>query len=101
MHRIDVDDPARCSVIAVTGKSMEPGIQDGAVILVDHQRTRRRHDRVFVVATDNGELVKRLRRNADGWWLVSDHADRDRYPATAWPAEAVVRGQVVWTGRTL
>lgn len=97
-HRLD---PALCSVIAVTGKSMEPGIQDGAVILVDHQRTRRRHDRVFAVGTDDGELVKRLRRSAEGWWLVSDHADQDRYPPMAWPAEAVVRGQVVWTGRTL
>ena len=80
---------------------MAPGIQDGAVILVDHRRMRRRHDRMFVVATGNGELGKRVGRNADGWWLVSDHADQDRYPPMAWPAEAVVRGQVVWTGRTL
>lgn len=94
-------DPRRCSVIAVTGKSMEPGIQDGAVILVDHQRTRRRRDRVFVVATPDGELVKRARRGADGWWLVSDHADQDRYPPMPWPAGAAVRGQVMWTGRTL
>ena len=94
-------DPRRCSVIPVIGKSMEPEIQDGAVILVDHQRTRRRHDRVFVVATEDGELVKRVRRNTDGWWLVSDHTDQDRYPPMPWPPGAAVRGQVLWTGRTL
>ena len=94
-------DPRRCSVIPVIGKSMEPGIQDGAVILVDHQRTRRRHDRVFVVATGDGELVKRVRRSTDGWWLVSDHTDQDRYPPMPWPPGAAVRGQVLWTGRTL
>jgi len=94
-------DPQRCSVIPVIGKSMEPDIQDGAVVLVDHQRTRRRHNRVFVVATEDGELVKRVRRSTDGWWLVSDHTDQDRYPPMPWPPGATVRGQVLWTGRTL
>ena len=88
-------------MIPVTGKSMEPSIQDGAIILVDHQRTRRRHDRVFVVATEDGELVKRVRRGTDGWWLVSDHGDQDRYPPMPWPVDAAVRGQVMWTGKTL
>ena len=32
------------------------------------------------------------------WWLISDNT---AYTPVAWPREAVVLGQVMWTGRTL
>lgn len=97
-HRLN---PARCSVIEVVGQSMEPSIQHRAVILVDHQRTQRRHDRIFVLGSDDGDLVKRAWRTRDGWQLMSDNPDKDRYPTVPWPTEASVRGQIIWTGKTL
>ena len=97
-HRLN---PTRCSVIEVVGQSMEPSIQHRAVILVDHQRTQRRHDRIFVIGSEEGELVKRVWRTRDGWQLMSDNPDKDRYPTVPWPVEASVRGQVIWTGKTL
>ena len=97
-HRLN---PSRCSVIEVVGQSMEPSIQHRAVILVDHQRTQRRHDRIFVLGSEEGELVKRAWRTRDGWQMMSDNPDKDRYPTVPWPAEASVRGQVIWTGKTL
>ena len=97
-HRLD---PGRCSVIEVAGQSMEPTVQHRAVVLVDHQRTERRHDRLFVVGSEEGDVVKRAWRGREGWQLLSDSPDKGRYPTVPWPADAIVRGQVVWTGKTL
>ena len=80
------------------GESMEPTLQHRALILVDFQRTVRRHNKIFAVRTEDGPVVKRLQRDEDGWQLVSDNT---AYTPVAWPREAVVLGQVMWTGRTL
>ena len=47
------------------------------------------------------ELVKRAWRTRDGWHLMSDNPDKDRYPTLPWPPAAILRGQVIWTGKTL
>ena len=90
-----------CRVIEVVGRSMEPTLENGAVILVDFNRTTRRRDNVFAIRTDDGPVVKRLRHDDDGWWLISDNEDQARFPPRPWPAAAAVLGQVMWTGRTL
>ena len=91
-------NPEQCRSIRVRGRSMEPTLQAGARILVDPQRTRRLRDRIFVVATEDGVLVKRLARDGDDWILFSDNED---YPPIPWPEGAEVRGQVMWTGKNL
>ena len=92
-------NPAQCRVIEVDGRSMEPTLEHRAVILVDFQRTVRRHNKIFALRADDGPVVKRL-RHADGksWQLVSDNK---AYKLVPWPDDAVVLGQVMWTGRTL
>ena len=87
-----------CRVIEVTGDSMEPTLEHRAVILVDFQRTVRRRNKIFAMRTDDGPIVKRLQRTEDGWQLVSDNK---AYKQVPWPRDAVVLGQVMWTGRTL
>ena len=90
--------PAKASVIEVLGDSMEPTLEDGSSILVDHQRNELQHDRVFAVHTEDGLLVKRLAHDNHHWQLLSDNA---HYKPLPWPEEATVIGQVMWTGRTL
>lgn len=98
---------ARCVVIEVVGKSMEPTIEHRAVILVDLQRKERRQNRIFAIRDTDGPVVKRLRHENDDWWLDSDNEETDEengqrvYPARRWPKDADVLGQVMWTGRTL
>ena len=53
---------------------------------------------MFAVRTEDGPVDKRFRREERGWWLVSEN---EAYAARPWPADAVVIGQVMWTGRTL
>ena len=91
-------NPAKCSVIDVHGYSMEPTLHHGAMILIDHQRTRRLKNRIFAVRSDDGPLIKRLMHDNHHWLLVSDN---EEYKPVKWPREAVVIGQVMWTGRTL
>ena len=88
----------KADIIEVLGKSMEPTLQNGSMILIDHQRTRRLAGHIFAVRSDDLLLIKRLVHDNHDWLLVSDNED---YQSTRWPSEAVVIGQVMWTGRTL
>ena len=90
-------DPTRCVVISVRGESMEPTLPAGSKILVDRDRTRRRAGRIFVVATGEGLVVKRLERRGRQWFLASDHPSWQSVP---WPREAEVIGEVRWASRT-
>ena len=91
-------NPDKCSLIDVLGNSMEPELRDKAIILIDHQRTRRLAGRIFAVRSDDGLQIKRLEHDNHDWLLVSDN---EAYSPVPWPREAVVIGQVMWTGRTL
>ncbi len=82
----------------VLGDSMEPALQEGSVMLVDHQRVRRLNNRIFVVRTEDGVIVKRLAKKRKRWWLTSDNPV---YKPLPFPREGKVIGQVMWTGRTL
>ena len=52
-------NPKRCRVIEVTGDSMEPTLENRAMILVDFQRITRRREKIFAVRTEDGPVVKR------------------------------------------
>ena len=91
-------NPEQCRVIEVIGDSMEPTLENRAVVLVDFERTIRRQHKIFAVRTEGGPVVKRLRRDEDGWQLVSDNR---LYKPVPWPKNATVRGQIMWTGKTL
>ena len=91
-------NPDKCSLIDVLGNSMEPELRDKAIILIDHQRTRRLAGRIFAVRSDDGLQIKRLAHENHDWLLASDN---ERYKPVRWPREAEVIGQVMWTGRTL
>ena len=33
--------------------------------------------------------------------MVSDNEDQETYPPAPWPEDAIVRGEVMWTGKML
>ncbi len=95
-HRVAA---GRCSVIEVIGDSMEPLLEDGCWILVDHERRAMASGRVFVVRTGDGLLVvKRARRSAGAWLLESENRAFEPLPL---PRESRVVGEVRWAGRAL
>ncbi len=92
-------DPTRCNIITVRGQSMEPTLPDGCSILVDRGRWRLRQDRIFVLRTDEGLVVKRVGKDASGRWQeLSDNP--------VWEVRPMLRGtnvigEVRWVARTL
>ena len=92
-------DPTQCTVISVTGDSMDPTLADGSKILVDRGQRRLRQGRIYVVRTSGGLVVKRVARNRRGIWLMQ--SDNDAHPDRPWPEGAEVIGEVKWVGRTL
>ena len=87
-----------CSAIEVEDDSMEPTLQEGAWILVDHQRTRRQGNGIFALQIQNELRIRRAVYSDEDWLLASDNP---KVRASAWPSNARVLGQVLWTGRVL
>ncbi len=92
-------DPAQCTVIGVSGESMEPTLPDGCSILVDRSQRQPQDGHIYVLRTDDGLVVKRLRRDEAGQWqLQSEHPG---WPAVPLASTAEVIGEVRWVARTL
>ena len=92
-------DPSECVLIRVLGESMSPTLRSGCRILVHRGRTRLEQERIFVLRTDNGLIVNRVKQGPGGDWILS--YDQVSWPDVPWPTDAETFGQVVWTGRFL
>ncbi len=92
-------DPVQAVVISVRGDSMEPTLPAGCKILVDRRRRKRRNGLVFVLNVPEGLVVKRLRREDDGTWILASDSDSPDWPDAPWPADAEIVGEVRWMSR--
>ena len=81
--------------IRVAGDSMEPGIRDGDLLVVDHDRVEPEDGAVFVFRAAGGLLVKRLRWQQRRWVFASDNSRYRTRPVRE--GEQVV-GRVAWHG---
>ena len=93
-------DPMQCNVITVRGQSMEPTLPRGCSILVDRSQNRRhrRNGRIYVMRTEDGLVVKRVKKDAEGQWqIVSDNPD---WQAVPWSGDTEIIGEVRWAART-
>ena len=66
-------DPAQADVVQVSGESMEPTLPDGCSILVDRNRRELQPKCIYVLRNEDGLVVKRVDRNREGWWVISDN----------------------------
>ena len=66
-------DPEQADVVQVSGESMEPTLPDGCSILVDRTRRELQPKHIYVLRNEDGLVVKRVDRNRDGWWVISDN----------------------------
>jgi len=84
-----------CSLVEVTGDSMEPDLFDGDSALVDHSRRDPVEGAIFALRTLDGPLVKRLRFHDERWWASSDN-DSPQNPSRPLDADDRIIGRVVW-----
>ncbi len=117
-------DEAALACIRVRGRSMVPTIDEDDIVLLDTSRTEPIHDELFVLQTEDGLIVKRMRREYPSmermfgsparssrpgivafttaptpeWRLVSDD---DAYPARRITTQDRVIGRVVLVVRPM
>lgn len=87
--------PERLRCARVAGDSMTPTVGDGDLAAIDQGREEPLDGQLFALRTDAGVAVKRLRRIAGRWHMVSDNPAYEPRPVTRTDR---ILGQVAWTG---
>lgn len=97
--------PHSAVIVTVKGRSMEPTIRDGSVLLVSTSAKTVVSGEVYAFRQDGHLYVKRMHRQPDGGLLaVSDNPDREAYPDMAFTAYAQdfeIIGRALWMGSRL
>ncbi len=96
-------EPEELMLETAIGKSMQPTIRDGDIILIDSTDRQFREFGVYVLEYHGERLVKRVQRKLDGGLLlISDNAiyEPERIPSERASGVTVV-GRVVWSGGKL
>jgi repressor LexA len=84
------------AIVRVRGDSMEPGLVDGDLIVVDQaRRAPDAQGRVFVIRIDEAVMVKRVARRRDTLAIASDNPAAPPVP----DGSVEVIGRVVWLMR--
>ena len=89
-----------CSLVDVTGDSMEPELFDGDSALVDHSRCDPVEGEICALRTLEGPLVKRLRFHDERWWASGDN-DASENGSRPLGADDRIIGRVVWCAHTI
>ena len=76
---------------------MEPTLPDGCQVIVDRNRKELRNGRIYVMRTEEGLVVKRVKQNAQGWWLMSDNPT---WAPLFLSEDTDIIGEVRWSART-
>ena len=88
--------PLRLIAIPVKGESMEPGLYDGDMVIVNTADTTMADGGVFAVNYEGEAVIKRVTRDAGQWWLSSDNPDQRKfYRKSCRGAECIMIGRVV------
>lgn len=96
-------DPRNMSIIRVKGDSMEPTLQSGDLVLIDHNHNHLDPSGgIYAIAVNDHIMLKRIqffpRQNRVK--IISDNAAR--YEAEEHPADEVnINGKVIWFGREI
>lgn len=71
--------PDKLLAVKVSGRSMEPSLWEGDLVVVNCDDTRPRDGDVFAANYEGELVIKRLKRDGGSWYLASDNADKVRY----------------------
>jgi len=95
-------DPKNMSLIRVTGDSMEPTLQSGDLILVDHSRHHiDPQGGLYALSMDDTIMIKRMQINYK-LNTVKVISDNDRYDSFETATDEIrINGKVIWFGREI
>lgn len=87
--------PEKLFAVRVANGSMEPGLYDGDVVVVNTDVSEPRDGRVFAVNYEGELVIKRMVRDAGQWWLCSDNPDQRRYQRKVCDEHSSIIGEIV------
>ncbi|SDK30562.1 S24 family peptidase [Billgrantia gudaonensis] len=70
--------PEHLSAIRVDGDSMEPVLEAGDTVLIDHTRTHIEGEGIYIIRLDDHLYAKRLQRSFDGVAVISENPSYER-----------------------
>ncbi|HLZ64640.1 MAG TPA: S24 family peptidase [Aliidongia sp.] len=93
-------DPEQVMLISAVGDSMEPGIRDGDLLLVDTRPSNFTEFGIYVFEARGERLVKRVQRKFDGTlYVISDNnVYQPEVISSDLATEIKVVGKVIWRG---
>jgi phage repressor protein C with HTH and peptisase S24 domain len=72
--------PEKLIALRVSGQSMESGLFDGDMVVVNTADQVPIDGEVFALNYEGELVIKRMKRDSGEWWLASDNPDKTRYP---------------------
>ncbi len=88
--------PEKLLTIKISGHSMEPGLFQGDLVVINTADTAPKDDAVFALNYEGEFVVKRLKRDAGEWWAASDNPDKIRYADKRCTEAVAIVGRVVY-----
>jgi phage repressor protein C with HTH and peptisase S24 domain len=82
--------------VRVKGRSMEPGLWDGDLVVINLADKAPVEGEVFSVNFEGEPVIKRMKRRTGGWWLTSDNDDQKRYEPKLCTEDVEIIGRVVY-----
>jgi len=88
--------PNKLIAVQVKGESMEPGLYDRDVVVINTADTRPVDGVVYAINYEGEAVIKRMARDAGMWWLTSDNPDQRKYHRKSVRGnECIIIGRVV------
>jgi phage repressor protein C with HTH and peptisase S24 domain len=84
------------AALKVKGRSMEPSLWEGDLIVINRADREPQNGAVFAVNHESECIIKRLRRSPGGWNLESDNPDKLHYATEACSERTEIIGRVVY-----
>lgn len=89
-------DAEKLIALRINGDSMEPGLYDHDVVVINTAETEPMDGEVFAVNYEGEATIKRLKRDSGEWWLASDNPDKRRYPDKKCHEGTILIGHAVY-----
>jgi phage repressor protein C with HTH and peptisase S24 domain len=88
-------DASHLHAIEVHGESMETGLYEGDLVVVNSADTKLIDGEVYAANYEGELVIKRFIRESGEWWLTSDNPDKRRYPKKLADENCFIIGRVV------
>jgi len=89
-------NPDRLIALKVNGRSMEPKMYDGDLVIVNTDSHTPKDGVVFAINYEGEMVIKRMKRDSGQWFISSDNPDKIRFGDKVCADGCFILGEVVY-----